>query len=39
MSGWSLKNRAVLAAVALGVLVNFWGAVAFRGYTEYVRNW
>jgi hypothetical protein len=29
----------VMAAVALGVLVNFWGAVAFRGYTEYVRNW
>jgi hypothetical protein len=39
VGGWSLKNRAVLAAVALGVLVNFWGAVAFRGYTELVRNW
>ena len=21
------------------VLVNFWGAVAFRGYTELVRHW
>jgi hypothetical protein len=39
IGGWSLRNRFVLAAVALGVLVNFWGAVAFRGYTEYVRNW
>lgn len=39
VGGWSLRHRAVLAAVALGVLVNFWGAVAFRGYTEYVRNW
>jgi hypothetical protein len=39
IGGWSLRNRAVLAVVALGVLVNFWGAVAFRGYTELVRNW
>ncbi|SEU15553.1 hypothetical protein [Stigmatella erecta] len=39
VGGWSLRHRAVLAAVALGVLVNFWGAVAFRGYTELVRNW
>jgi len=39
VGGWSLRNRAVLAAVALGVLVNFWGAVAFRGFTEYVRHW
>jgi hypothetical protein len=37
--GWVLKNRWVLAASALGILVNFWGAVAFRGYTELVRNW
>ncbi len=39
LGGWSLKNRWVIAAAALGVLVNVWGAVAFRGYTEYVRNW
>ena len=38
-SGWRLRNRWVQSAIALGVLVNFWGAVAFRGYTEYVRNW
>jgi hypothetical protein len=37
--GWSLRNHWVQSAIALGVLVNFWGAVAFRGYTEYVRNW
>jgi len=39
IGGWSLRHRAVLAAAALGVLVNFWGAVAFRGFTELVRNW
>ncbi|HEX5752417.1 MAG TPA: hypothetical protein VFZ09_39795 [Archangium sp.] len=39
IGGWSLRNRAVQAVVVLGVLVNFWGAVAFRGYTELVRNW
>ncbi|WNG39493.1 hypothetical protein F0U61_41865 [Archangium violaceum] len=39
IGGWSLRNRAVLATVVFGVLVNFWGAVAFRGYTELVRNW
>ena len=39
VSGWSLKNRAVQAALALGFIVNFWGAVAFRGYTEGVQRW
>jgi hypothetical protein len=39
IGGWSLKNRWVLSATALGVLVNFWGAVAFRGYTEMMRHW
>lgn len=38
-SGWSIRNRWVLAAALLGLLVNFWGAVAFRGFTEIVRNW
>jgi hypothetical protein len=38
-SGWSIKNRWVLASALLGLLVNFWGAVAFRGFTEMVRNW
>src|SRR5262252_1619589 len=39
VGGWSLRNRWAAAAALLGVLVNFWGAVAFRGYTEIVRNW
>ncbi|WP_434387896.1 hypothetical protein [Melittangium boletus] len=39
LGGWSLRHRAVLSLLVLGVLVNFWGAVAFRGYTELVRNW
>lgn len=38
VSGWSLKNRWVLGLLGLGVLVNFWGAAAFHGYTEYVRH-
>lgn len=39
IGGWSLKNRWVLGAAALGVAVSFWGAAAFRGYTEMIRNW
>lgn len=39
LSGWSLRNRLVQTLIGLGVLVNFWGAVAFHGYTEYVRHW
>jgi hypothetical protein len=39
LSGWSLKDRWAASAMALGFLVNFWGAVAFSGYTEYVRRW
>ena len=39
VSGWSLKQPKVAALASLGVIVNFWGAVAFKGYTEYVRGW
>jgi hypothetical protein len=39
LSGWQLKRPLVLGLAALAVLVNFWGAVAFRGYTELVRHW
>jgi hypothetical protein len=39
IGGWSLKRKPVIALLALGFLGNFWGAVAFRGYTEYVRHW
>lgn len=37
--GWPLRSRWVIAAMALAFAVNFWGAVAFRGYTELVRHW
>lgn len=39
IGGWPLRDRRVAAVIALGVLVNFWGAIAFRGYTEMVRGW
>lgn len=39
VGGWSLRNKWVLSAAGLGFIVNFWGALAFRGYTEYVRGW
>jgi hypothetical protein len=39
LSGWSLKARFSSVLMALGFLVSFWGAVAFRGYTELVRRW
>ena len=39
VGGWSLKQPRVAAIAALGVVVNFWGAIGFRGYTEFVRNW
>lgn len=39
VSSWSLKQPKVAALAGLAVLVNFWGAVGFRGYTELVRGW
>ena len=39
LGGWSLKDKKVMGLLALAVLVNVWGAVGFRGYTELVRNW
>ena len=38
VGGWSFRSRWVAGAALLGVLVNFWGAVAFRGSTELVRG-
>jgi hypothetical protein len=38
VSGWTFRSALLRASVALGVLVNFWGAVAFRGYTELTRG-
>jgi hypothetical protein len=39
VSAWSLKTPKVAVLAGLAVLVNFWGAVGFRGYTELVRGW
>lgn len=39
LGGWKLKKPLPLALAAVAVVVNFWGAVAFRGYTELVRRW
>lgn len=39
VGGWNLKKPLAVALLAAGVLVNFWGAVGFRGYTELVRGW
>lgn len=38
LGGWSLRQTGVATLAALSVLVNFWGAVAFRGYTDSIRN-
>ncbi|MBL9038685.1 MAG: hypothetical protein JNG84_09245, partial [Archangium sp.] len=39
LGGWRLKQPLVMGVLAVAGLVNFWGAVAFRGYTEGVRQW
>lgn len=39
LGGWSLRRPLVMGVAVVAVLVNFWGAVAFRGYTEQVRGW
>lgn len=38
LSGWSFRAWGVRALVAVSVLVNTWGALAFRGFTELVRR-
>jgi hypothetical protein len=39
LGGWSLRKPLVIGIAGVAVVVNFWGAVAFRGYTEQVRGW
>lgn len=39
LGGWSFRALFVRALFGLGFLVNFWGALVFRGYTEWVRHW
>ena len=38
LSGWSFRAAGVRALLAASVLVNTWGALAFRGFTELVRR-
>lgn len=39
LGGWSFQSLGVRLLMALGFVVNLWGALAFRGYTEWVRRW
>lgn len=39
LGGWSFRKPLALAVAVVAVVVNFWGAIGFRGYTEQVRNW
>ncbi len=39
LGGWNMRHRLFLGIGFLSVLVNFWGLIAFRGYTEMVRQW
>ncbi len=38
IGAWKLSSRWVMGVAAFGALVNFWGAVAFSGYTEMLRR-
>ena len=38
VSGWSFRSWPLRITLGLAVAVNFWGALAFRGYTELVRG-
>ena len=38
LSGWSFRSALVRVLVGAAVLVNTWGALVFRGYTELVRR-
>lgn len=39
LGGWSFRHTGVRLLMALGFVVNLWGALIFRGYTEWVRHW
>lgn len=39
VNGWRLWRPVPVVTLGLGALVAFWGALAFRGYTELVRQW
>ncbi len=33
LGGWSIKNKFVLCLAAIGVAVNTWGAIVFKGFS------
>ncbi len=39
IGGWNFRKPLAMAVALVAVIVNFWGAIGFRGYTESVRNW
>lgn len=38
-AGWRWSKPLPIVLGLLSLTANFWGAVAFRGFTEYVRRW
>jgi hypothetical protein len=38
LSGWPFRKPLVQALIGASVVVNTWGALAFKGYTELVRR-
>ena len=38
LSGWSFRKPLVQGLIGASVVVNTWGALAFKGYTELVRR-
>ena len=38
LSGWSFRKPLVQVLIGASVVVNTWGALAFKGYTELVRR-
>ena len=39
IGGWNLRKPFTMVLLGASLLVNFWGAVAFRGFTELMRQW
>jgi len=37
--GWRMKKPVAIAIGVLAIVIAFWGAVGFKGYTEMVRHW
>ncbi len=39
LGGWTIRKPLAIGVAVVAIVINFWGAVAFRGYTEQVRGW